>query len=135
MADTAIGSMMRATAVLLIHMESRADARRKAPKIDDWRVPASPRRKNANLVWRWQLCIPCAMSIPPKNKKITGLANGAAAPAIPQMPSMGKNTSGNMAVTAKGITSETHSEAMRTATPKVCQPAGCSPEGAGTSRT
>jgi hypothetical protein len=51
------------------------------------------------------------------------------------MPSIGKNTSGNMAVTAKGITSETQSEAMRTATPKVCQPAGGSPEGAGTSRT
>ena len=75
------------------------------------------------------------MSIPPKNKKITGLAKGAAAPVIPQIPSMGKNTNGNMAVTAKGIASETHSEAMRSATPKVCQPAGGSPEGAGTSRT
>jgi hypothetical protein len=73
--------------------------------------------------------------MPPKKRKITGLANGAAAPAIPQIHSMGKKTSGNMAVTAKGIASETHREAMRTATPKVCQPAGGNPAGAGTSRT
>ena len=135
MVDKAMGSIMRATAVLLIHMESSAEARRNAAMMEDCRVPATRSRQRASLVWRWQRSIPCAMSMPPKNKKITGFAKGAVALAMPQTPSKGKSTSGNIAVTANGVASDTHKEAMSTATPKVRHPSNERPAGGFMSRT
>jgi hypothetical protein len=75
------------------------------------------------------------MRMPPRKRKITGFAKGAAALAIPQIPSIGKNTKGNKAVAAKGIDSETQSTTMIAVIPNVRQPARESPAGAGAMRT
>jgi hypothetical protein len=70
-----------------------------------------------------------------EKEKITGCAKGPAASGKPHTPRIGKSPSGKRAVTAKGIASVTHSDAMNAATPNVRQPALESPSGAIVHRT
>ena len=53
---------------------------------------------------------------PPKNKKIFLFAYGIAVSANVEIPSKGKKTNGNKAVTNKGIASEAHKTAIKTPT-------------------
>jgi len=63
------------------------------------------------------------------NKKIAGLAYGAAASAVLQMPNSGNNTMGNKETTAMGNASVTHSVTMSPAQATAFCANGCSPKG------
>jgi len=79
--------------------------------------------------WRFVRSIAIAMKIPPRKRKMTGLANGAAEVEMLPTPAAGKRTSGRSAVTANGRASDIQSAAMSAAAPTVRQPGAESPSG------
>jgi hypothetical protein len=66
---------------------------------------------------------------PPRKRKITGLAKGAAASFTGATPSNGNKTSGNNAVTGIGIASVIHKTAITPTTPAVRHAATLNPSG------
>ena len=131
--DRAIGSIISDVAVLLTHMLTSAEAIRNPAMIDDGFVPSIPIKPMATRRWRFHRCIASAMMNPPRNRKIIGLANGAAVVVIFPSPSAGNSTSGSNAVAGIGIDSAIQNTAISVATPAVSQPSTLRPEGGGSS--
>ena len=127
--DSAIGSIISDVAVLLTHMLTSAEASRNPAMIDAGRVPSIPMRPIATRRCRCQRCIPSAMTNPPRNRKMIGLANGAALSRMSLRPRAGKSTSGRRAVAKMGIGSAIQNAAMKSPTPAVCQPLTLRPSG------
>ena len=78
--DKAIGSIISDVAVLLTHMLTSAEPSRNPMMIDDGFVPSRPISPMATRRWRFHRCIASARMNPPRNRKMIGLANGAARP-------------------------------------------------------
>ena len=124
-----MGIIMVVTAVLLTHIERKAEAARNPAMSAGLRVPEALMMARAMRRWRFERSIARAMKIPPRKRNTTGLANGPAAVWTLQMPAAGNRTSGSRAVTANGSTSEIQSAAMSAPAPRVRQPAGERPSG------
>jgi hypothetical protein len=111
--ESAMGSIINAVAVLLIHKLNKADAKRK-PSISRCGDTPTPLTIDSAI----RLCKPHRSSAvasinPPKNKNMTGLAYGEVDWATVPIPNKGKRITGINAVADIGIASVIHHIAIR----------------------
>ena len=131
---SAMGSIIAAVAVLLIHMETSAVAAitpksRRLGLVPIRTMIASAMRRCSD---HFSMAFP--MKKPPIKRYMAWLAYGAAAIAMVATPNSGKSASGSMAVTGMGTASVSHHNAIRVATPATAHPSPESPVGPGNSR-
>ncbi len=129
MIASAIGSSITVVAVLLTHIEMNAVTAMKPRISSAGRVPTIARVARASRLWRPVCSSARAIRKPPRKRKITGLAYGAAVASSLATPRTGKSTIGRRAVTAIGSGSVTHQVPIRIPTAATCQPATDSPSG------
>jgi hypothetical protein len=115
----AIGTIIIAVAVLEIHIEINAVAVINPRIRRRGEVPAMRIICRAIRWCRFHRSIERAMIKPPRNRKITGSAYGAADCCTVRIPRRGNATSGTSAVASRGIASVTQSVTIRATTAAV----------------
>lgn len=127
-----MGIIITVVAVLEIHMDKNAVAIIN-PRMRRFGVsPMTAMITRAILLWRCHRCMAKAMKNPPMNRKMRGLAYGAAAVFASEICKRGKNATGRRDVAGMGMASVIHQVAMRSAMAAIFWASGVIPAGVGT---